>query len=206
MGPCSWGGVLSGKNRLSPENFVSVIGEVSGLLGFEGADVQRQLNAPLLQRLLDAGLGTQQVAGISEGYPTTVEQFIDVMEEQQAVVAIETLGAITFTPGFDVAGNQQILVAHTGYPAGVLYLLKPTAEEALATSGAVDGPLTPITSFSYNIYTAPITWKTLCLPHVFKFFFSPKVICHIKHCIECSIILVSFIPGNICIYLLNCCF
>ncbi|MNB89557.1 hypothetical protein D3C75_365900 [compost metagenome] len=44
---------------LSLENLVTVIGEVCSLLGVERADILGKLNAPLLQRLLDAGLGTQ---------------------------------------------------------------------------------------------------------------------------------------------------
>jgi hypothetical protein len=67
-----------------------VIGEVSGLIGFEAADVQRQFNAPLLQGLLDAGLGTQQVASVSTGNSALVEQLVDVGGEQQAVVPIRT--------------------------------------------------------------------------------------------------------------------
>lgn len=106
-----------------------MIGEVCSLLEVKEADVQRQLNAPLLQRLLDAGLGTQQVAGVSEGNPTSVEQLVDVRGEQQAVVPIQAFGVITLTPGLEVAGNQQILVAHTGFPAGGLDFLEATAEE-----------------------------------------------------------------------------
>lgn len=63
------------------ENNVSVIGKVSGLTGFKGVDVQGQLNSPLQQCLLDAGLGTQQVAGVSEGNPASVEQLVDVRGE-----------------------------------------------------------------------------------------------------------------------------
>ncbi|WP_247653981.1 hypothetical protein [Aeromonas dhakensis] len=107
MKPCSWGDVLSGKNRFNPENFVPVIGEVSGLLGFKGGDVQGECNSPLQQRLLDAGFDTQQVAGISEGNPTPVEQLVYVRGEQQAVVPIQAFGVITLTPRFDVAGNEQ---------------------------------------------------------------------------------------------------
>lgn len=84
------------------------------MLEVKEADVQRQLNAPLLHRLLDAGLGTQQVARVSEGNPTPIEQLVDVRGELQAVVPIQVLGVITLTPGLDVAGNQQSLVAHTG--------------------------------------------------------------------------------------------
>lgn len=64
------------------------------MLRVERADVQGQLNAPLLQRLLDAGLGTQQVAGVSEGNPTPIEQLVDVRGEQQAVVAVNDLKVV----------------------------------------------------------------------------------------------------------------
>ncbi|MGL6301600.1 hypothetical protein ACSZMJ_06785 [Aeromonas caviae] len=86
--------MLSRKNRLSPENLVTVVLEKCGLLGVENADIQGQLNAPLLQRLLDAGFGTQQVAGVSEGYPTPVEQLVNVRGEQQAVVAVNDLKVV----------------------------------------------------------------------------------------------------------------
>lgn len=90
------------------------------MLRVERADILGKLNAPLLQGLLDAGLGTQQVAGVSEGNPAAVEQLVDVGGGQQAVVPIEALGVIALTPGFDVAGNQQGLVGDTGDPAGGL--------------------------------------------------------------------------------------
>ncbi|MNG04465.1 hypothetical protein D3C84_875990 [compost metagenome] len=107
--------------------------EECGLLGVERTDVQGQLNAPLQQGLLNAGLGTQQVAGVSEGNPATVEQLVDVRGEQKAVVAIEALGVVvTLRPGLDVAGNQQGFVGDAGDPAGGLYHFEPTTEEALA--------------------------------------------------------------------------
>ncbi|MGU5759644.1 hypothetical protein [Aeromonas hydrophila] len=84
------------------------------MLAIKGADVLGQANAPLLQSPLDAGLSTQQVAGVSEGNPTPIEQLEDVRGELQAVVPIQVLGVITLTSGLDVAGNQQSLVAHTG--------------------------------------------------------------------------------------------
>jgi hypothetical protein len=84
-----------------------MIGEELSLFVVERADVLRQHNTPLLQRLLDAGIGTQQIAGVSKGYPATVEQLVDVGGEQQAVVPIQALNVIAFTPGLDVAGNQQ---------------------------------------------------------------------------------------------------
>lgn len=47
---------LSGtEHGVRSEDNVAVIGEVRGLLGVELTDVQRQLNAPLQQGLLDAG-------------------------------------------------------------------------------------------------------------------------------------------------------
>lgn len=87
MRPCSWGS-LSRENPVSPENLVTVIGEVCSLLGVERADILGKLNAPLLQRLLDAGLGAQQVARVSEGNPAPVEQLVDVRGEEEAVVPI----------------------------------------------------------------------------------------------------------------------
>ena len=59
-----------------------MIGEELSLFGVERADVLGQHNAPLLQGLLDSGLGTQQVASVSEGDPATVEQLVDVRGEQ----------------------------------------------------------------------------------------------------------------------------
>lgn len=55
-----------------------VVLEECCLVGIEWANVQGHLNAPLQQGLLDAGLGTQQVVGVSEGNPTPVEQLVDV--------------------------------------------------------------------------------------------------------------------------------
>lgn len=63
---------------LSLVNLVTVVFEECCLFGAKRADIQGQLNAPLQQGLLDAGLGTQQVTSISEGYPATVEQLVDV--------------------------------------------------------------------------------------------------------------------------------
>lgn len=134
MKPCSWGRVvLSGKCLLSPENLVTVIGEVCSLLGVERADILGKFNAPLLQRLLNAGLGTQQVAGVSEGNPATVEQLVYVRGEQQAVVPIQAFGVVVaLRPGLDVAGNKQGLGGDAGDPAGRFNRLEVIAEEALA--------------------------------------------------------------------------
>lgn len=66
----------------SHEYNFTVIGEVNDLLGVKIADVYWQLNTPLQQGPLDAGFGTQQVAGVSEGNPTLVEQFVDVRGDQ----------------------------------------------------------------------------------------------------------------------------
>lgn len=101
------------------------------MLGFKGGDVQGQLNAPLLQRLLDAGLRAKQVAGVSEGNPTPVEQLVYVRGEQQAVVTIQAFGVITLTPGLDVAGNQQGFVGDAGDSAGWFNLLDSLMEKAL---------------------------------------------------------------------------
>lgn len=103
------------------------------MLGVERADILGKFNAPLLQCLLDAGLSTQQVAGVSEGYPATVEQLVDVGGEQQAVVPIQAFGVVVaLRPGLDVAGNEQGLVGDAGDPANRLNRLEVTAEEALA--------------------------------------------------------------------------
>ncbi len=103
------------------------------MLRVERADVQGQLNAPLLQRLLDAGLGTQQVAGVSEGNPTPVEQLVDVRGEQQAIVSIQALGVIVaLRPGLNVAGNQQGFVGDAGDSAFGFNLLQVPPEVALA--------------------------------------------------------------------------
>lgn len=91
-----------------------MIGEVNDLLALKGADVLGQANTPLLQSPLDAGLSTQQVAGVSEVNPTLIEQLVDVRGELQAVVAIKAFSVIALTPWLDVACNQQSLVAHTG--------------------------------------------------------------------------------------------
>lgn len=107
--------------------------EECGLLGIERADVQGQLNAPLQQGLLNAGLGIQQVAGVSEGNPATVEQLVDVRGEQKAVVAIEALGVVVaLRPGLNVAGNKQGFVGDAGDSAFGFNRLEVTTEEALA--------------------------------------------------------------------------
>ncbi len=93
-----------------------MISEEGSLLGAERANVQGELNAPLLQGLLDAGLGTQQLAGVSESDPAPVEQLIDMRGEQKAVVTIQAFGVVVaLRPGFNVAGNQQGFVGDTGY-------------------------------------------------------------------------------------------
>lgn len=63
------------------ENLVTVVLEECGLLGAKRADVLGQHNTPLLHGLLDAGIGTQQVAGVCEGNPVAVEQLVDVRGE-----------------------------------------------------------------------------------------------------------------------------
>jgi len=56
-----------------------------------------------------------------------------VRGEQQAVVAIETLGVIVaLSPGLNVAGNEQGLVGNAGDSAGGFNRLEVTTEEALA--------------------------------------------------------------------------
>lgn len=77
----SGGGVLSGESWACPENLIAMIGEELSLFGVEKTDIQGQFNAPLQKGLLDVGLGTQKVAGVSEGNPAAVEQLVDVRGE-----------------------------------------------------------------------------------------------------------------------------
>ena len=64
------------------ENFVLVIGKETSLVGAKSTDIQGKFDSPFLQHLLNLGFGTQQVADVSEGNPTPVEQFVDVRGEQ----------------------------------------------------------------------------------------------------------------------------